>query len=453
MKKENNKKTNNKKENIYSFKGISKVFKFTLKQTFKNKAYRVSMIMIILMLTFMGPFMMLMTGSGAKAAGGIMEAKKDSLKAEKILIVDKAGLGIDEEIKGSLYEIYGKEIDISLEDSDDLNESTIKILIEKTVKDNMPVEMYQAILADESHIRQDEADLVAETIAKDISRKKLANAGLDEDTIKSIQNGVSQGSVISETSYKEELNGEYSDTTTGMYVVQYSLIIFTVCTFAASYIIVAVNEEKASKLVETLLISVRPMALIFGKVLGTLTFIVSTLAIGMIGNVIVTEIMKKMGYIVSTATSAIRFDIITRFGPKFLILFIVSIIIAILFFGIISGLAGSSCVKPEDQQSATGTVMMIAMAGYMLSCMLPSFVDDPTIRYLIMGLVPPVNFFSNAILLATGRISAGLAIVSYAIEIVLIVSLFLLCAKTYRKLLFNDSKKLKFIEILKLAKN
>ena len=45
----------NEKENIYSLKGFDKVFKFTLAQTFKNKAYIVSLVMFILVMSLMGP--------------------------------------------------------------------------------------------------------------------------------------------------------------------------------------------------------------------------------------------------------------------------------------------------------------------------------------------------------------------------------------------------------------
>ena len=40
--------------NIYSCTGLAKVFSFTLSQTFKNRAYRVSYIMFIVLMMVMG---------------------------------------------------------------------------------------------------------------------------------------------------------------------------------------------------------------------------------------------------------------------------------------------------------------------------------------------------------------------------------------------------------------
>ena len=50
----------------------------------------------------------------------------------------------------------------------------------------------------------------------------------------------------------------------------YSILVLMVSIFSVSYIVRAVVEEKSSKLVETLLVSIRPLALILGKILAVM---------------------------------------------------------------------------------------------------------------------------------------------------------------------------------------
>ena len=64
------------------------------------------------------------------------------------------------------------------------------------------------------------------------------------------------------------------------YAVQYaySIIVMMVCLFAVTYIVRAILEEKSSKLVETLLVSIKSEDMILGKILAVITFIFSAFA-------------------------------------------------------------------------------------------------------------------------------------------------------------------------------
>ena len=63
----------------------------------------------------------------------------------------------------------------------------------------------------------------------------------------------------------------------------YSIFVLMLCTFVSSYIIQKVIEEKASKLAELLMVSVKPLAMLLGKILAVMTYvfglIVSLLAV------------------------------------------------------------------------------------------------------------------------------------------------------------------------------
>ena len=57
----------------------------------------------------------------------------------------------------------------------------------------------------------------------------------------------------------------------------YSIVAMIICVFSVTYIVRAIVEEKVSRLVETLMVSVRPMALVLGKILAVMTFMFTML--------------------------------------------------------------------------------------------------------------------------------------------------------------------------------
>ena len=111
---------------------------------------------------------------------------------------------------------------------------------------------------------------------------------------------------------------------------------------------------------------------------------------------------------------------------------------------------GAACTKTEDAQSATGTVTMLVFIGYFASMMITS--NDKAIVSTVASLVPPVSFFTAPVYYLTGRISLPIFAASLLIQIAIVVGICLLCAKTYRKLIINDSSKPKLRDVLRAVK-
>ena len=82
--------------NIYSCTGLSKVFSFTLSQTFKNRAYRVSYIMFIVLMMVMGPINQLGMSAGMGAAHST-DAINDEMDLKQIYFVNDTYLDFSAE--------------------------------------------------------------------------------------------------------------------------------------------------------------------------------------------------------------------------------------------------------------------------------------------------------------------------------------------------------------------
>ena len=450
----------NSRENIYSLVGFKKVFRFTFQQTIKNKSFLILAIVMILMMGLMKPLMYLMDKSN-RATSERMSSALSEVKAEKLFILNETDFTIDrdreipptnEKIKEGYLDpknivVYNKG---EAKEEDLLaNLESIEILV--IIRPEAKTYKVNGIITDSSNVSAGSLDRATEYVQKIFTNARNSEMSLDDAALKSILSGVSHRDVLTAKEYTEEKDftmpkSEYSGLLMG-----FCFIVMVVATLSANYIISSVNEEKTSKLAETLLVSVRPMALLLGKVLGMLAFVAGVFVCGVtlsyISEFIMENVMKLD--ISSLGRGGINMAVFTGYGVKGLVVSLVEIVIALCIFGVLSGILGSACSKTEDQQNAATLVSMLAIIGY-AGCFYAGMNSGVS---LPGSLVPPFSFFMAPVAYIGGRISLGVLLGSFAIQIAILIGLMMLSAKTYRNLLLSDSSKPQLASIIAAAKN
>ena len=450
----------NSRENIYSLVGFGKVFRFTFQQTIKNKSFLTVAIVMILMMGLIKPLMYVMAKSNQSSAEKMMSASLENIEADKLYILNETDFVIDKEMQkvpsaGKTKEGTVKSENVVIYNKGEADEE--KLLDGLTSKDILVIIRPEAsgykvngIIADSTDVKIKSLDRATEYVEKMFSDTRKSQMALDDETIQSVSAGISHGDVLTATEYAEEKDFTMSKSEYSGLLMGFCLIIMMVSTLSASYIITSVNEEKVSKLAETLLVSVRPMALLLGKVLGMLAFVAGTIVCGVIlsyiSDFVMTNVMKLDTSIMGQ--TGINLAIFTGYGAKGLVVFLVEIVISLLAFGVLSGIMGSACSKTEDQQNATTLVTMITMIGY-IGCIYTGFKNSMS---LPGALIPPFSFFMAPVAYIGGRVSIWVLLGSFAIQIVILIGLMMLGAKTYRNLLLSDSSKPKLASVLAAAK-
>lgn len=238
------------------------------------------------------------------------------------------------------------------------------------------------------------------------------------------------------------------------YAVQYgySILIMMICVFSATYIVRAIVEEKSSKLVETLLVSIKSEAMIFGKLLAVMVF--------MLGMIIAADTAFALSYVVTGIFTDVSFigDVLAgigiskgllTIGPELVIIILVSMVLAFLLFSQISALSGAGCSTMEDLESANMTGTMVIIAGYLISTItMPIGGKALTIA---MTLCPFVSSFSAPVYFVMGDIGWGLMLGSWAIQLALVVLLYKVSGKVYDRLIMYTGRRIKLREILAMA--
>lgn len=240
------------------------------------------------------------------------------------------------------------------------------------------------------------------------------------------------------------------------YIIQliYSIVVMMVSVLSVSYIVRTVIEEKASKLIELLMVSVKPLALIVGKIFAAMTYVLMTIG-GMI-----------LGYLVSHAVCS-RFMTVTPLSGMFAgsftfsgslmnvsVLFVIAVVISLLLafltFAIIAGLSATGCSSTEDTESATMGVTLLIMAGYIISMMATS--TGSTAFAYVTSIIPVISVFCAPIHYMMGTIGIGALIVSWVLQAAVVILLAIFCARIYTNLLMHRGTRVKFIGMLSMAK-
>ncbi|MCR5632520.1 MAG: hypothetical protein K6F60_03400, partial [Eubacterium sp.] len=177
----------NKRENIYSLEGFSKVFKFTVRQTFKNKGYLLSFVIFVLVMTLMGPLQYLGQSAGQGAAEDSMNFNSAEVDVDNIYIYDQLGVIQSSDNVKDLYESRGKDDDkeagitsdkIHVEDATDASEDSIISGLKKkdvavVITASETGYKVNGIIADDSDVEIDDLDGITEVIKDDFDTKRF----------------------------------------------------------------------------------------------------------------------------------------------------------------------------------------------------------------------------------------------------------------------------------------
>lgn len=258
--------------------------------------------------------------------------------------------------------------------------------------------------------------------------------------------------IYSYVSTFEDYMDNYSDDFDTRYGVQYgySLFLMVISLFSAQYIVRAIVEEKSSKLVETLMVSVHSENMIFGKIIAVLVYLsvlVAAIAAAFALSISITGLFADTSFINDIFAKLGISRELLNLGAEILIIIPVSMVLALLLFAQIAAITGAGCSNMEDIEGANTTSMLLILASYMISIMNMSGGKSA----VVFSLIPAVSSFSAPVNYILGDIGWGILAASWLIQLALIALIYKFSGKVYDSLIIYNGKRLKLKEILALA--
>lgn len=399
--------------------GTGQVYRFTLSQLLKSRANRVTLIIMVLLAAVSMPLTALLGGETPETSdtAGLASVRVDN---RTDLVLDFSG------------DAYWADTDFSADAGEP--DAVVTVTGDETG--------YQVAVVGSESAHAGELSQLAET-----ARQAVRDAGLQAAGLSSRQLEALTASTGEEDSHEEGFWVQYG----------YSILAMILCLMSASYVIRAVVEEKDSRLVELLLVSVKPMALLAGKILAVMAFTFGWLlamlaglgvSCGLTAGLMGSGVLQKQLSGLLAAVPRGQEDLWQAAGV--LLVLLVSLGLGYLTMSLIGGVAGACCSGMEEAGEATGPVMLLTMAGYLASFVVGAVPSGPVAVF--STLCPVVSIFCAPVQFAGGNVSFWLVLASWAIQAAVIWGLLTLASRVYAGLIVHRGSRVKLRELMSMAK-
>lgn len=461
-------------------KGFRKIFDFTFRNQVKSKAWLSTTIVVLLLclaipaaiIVFAGDMSFEEPESSAVSAGvdkadGEAGEEPESVQIDTVYVVDETpgeeltfrslslvASGIYENVG---YEWCGDSLETAQEKA--VGAHDLIVLIQK----QGPGYTFRVLIPDQSELERSDAWDYAYFLESYTKGVMIEKSGLDSRKTAELSTpvygyqmaaGEAEESIDAADLYGEDgsLNMEtlvmLAEQLKGIlkYVLAYLVIMFMyfMIVMYGQGIANSVVLEKSSKLMDTFLVSVKPSAMIFGKVTAQVLSCVLQILLWIAGLVISciagVQILKAINpdtqfFLVAVFSSLKGFG--TLFSLPGAILSVGILIAGFVLYSTIAAICGAVADKQEDLSSSIGVFTMILLVSFMAS--LYGGLGSGTVP-MWMNLVP----FTATLVLPSGLLlgdcSIGIGLASLCIMLVCILVLSVLAGRIYKMMVFYRGK-------------
>lgn len=422
-----------------AFFGWNNVLSFTLRQQISAGKFKlVTVIVAIIALVGLSAINIIVSLVG--------DDKKAELTMKEVIVCDETGIINDNfDTFSTMYEEEAKDIKLTLDNSD------LKTIEEKYLeeKDSVIIHTYEdkfedkkvykleMLIPDKSNVSKDSGDEFLDMFEGYFSNMKLVNSGIDMEKLVTILTPVN--ATVSQTGEDADTMGEEL-VKIGVPMI-FVLLMYMMLLMYGQSISKCVISEKSSKLMETMLTTVRPYAIITGKVLGMACvaigqmtlWVVMGVAGFLIGDKIAAAVTPGYKNIVLEVINLVREDAGNAFTPYSVIMFLVAMCMGFVLYCILAALVSAGAKRAEELNNSLAIYNLIVVGGFLLTYMLPlkngSFADK-------VDLIPPLAVFKLPTDILLGQISIANTLVSLVLMVITMFVLVIFTGKIYKKKIF-----------------
>ncbi len=417
--------------------GTGKVFRFSLQQYFKSAA---TYVMLALMMVGAAGSVLMMSLSMSRGEEMGADAGTVYILNESPYDIDPAGMPAY--VEAVLAEESLEDLLLRLDAG-----QTEGVAVVIALDGETGLWKTTAYTGSDSKVTQSEARNLAACCAGLLEEARYAALGVSP-----MQTGIALAPVsvsqMSEADYRET----DKDDNRGARQVggsAYSILIFMLVSFSTSFIVRAVVQEKSSKLVELLMVSVKPLALITGKILAAMCLVTAGMLCSGLGLFISKTVMNLLGKGSGMTTAGLGSLLQGLSGPGALVV-LLSVLLGYIGFAIIAGISGACCSTESESDSASSGAMLIAMVGYAAG-MGTAWMKAGTAIH-VLSVIPFVSVFIAPSRYLMGDIGFGWLALGWLLQALAALLLMKLCAAVYGALMIHRGERVKPGQILAMMK-
>jgi ABC-2 type transport system permease protein len=208
------------------------------------------------------------------------------------------------------------------------------------------------------------------------------------------------------------------------------ILLFLVLGLYGSQVAQGVVEEKATRIMEILLATVRPTRLLAGKIVG----------IGIVG------LLQIAIVAVATLVAVAVTNVVTTpaLSPAAIVAYLVWFVLGFLLYSAGYAALASLVSRPEEVQGAIGPMALFPIASYLLAYLALANPTSPVVT--VASLLPPFAPILMAVRMSGGDVPAWQVGLALALTVAAIVGLTLLAGRIYANSAMRIGAKVRFID-------
>lgn len=444
------------------FKGWENVFSFNYRQNTGSKAYLLVTTLVAVLLMAASLILCVLA---AKPEEENKTDEESFCAVETAYVLDLAELGelfFDEWIPALSEEYYSNLSLVQVKDMTVEELQTMAAREESGLAVGVVIEKQETTLMVTAVVPSTSEELsltdgqeVADLVAVAVEQARVLQSGLHADQISRLNQQIS----INVADIGEETN-------VAVYLVQYlapavfGLVLYFMLLLYGQKINQSVSVEKTSKLVETLLTSLHPYALLTGKVFAVVAVALqqffiwaAALLIGIAAGGMVSEQMypdSQSG--LAAALEFMRTNIgESAFSPAAVVLALVTFCFGFVFYCVLSGMAGSMVSRPEEAAN-TQSIFTLPIVISWLVCYLGTLMEKEGLLIIARN-IPFTIPFCVPVDLLTGAIGIGQGILSTVILFVFSMLIIMLSGRIYKGMVLYTGEKITLKNVVGILKN
>lgn len=440
-----------KKSNLTGWKDV---FSFTLTQTLKSKAFIISYVILLTLMIISMPLIKMITDKGSKDTNTSSPIKKVYINNEtKLPAMDFKELLKDEKYTNISFESMQEEY-TAVADRIEKKENESIILTIKESNENYSLDF---VRSSKGSIKESHLETLANALVPLFETLKIDALGIKDEQLAMIHAKVTSKVSMTDVNGVEIVKEDTSITFSEYWFVYGILFVaMMVNIMASTQIAYSVATEKSTRVIEYLLTSVKPLALMVGKIIAMLTAVVLeiiTLMIALFASNTVSAVLSS-GNNESVLSQYLPKDLFNNINIINIIFCLILIVLGMIFYAALAGLAGATVSKIEEIQEGLTLFTFTNMVGVYIGLGAISVLMGKGINgYVTFSFLFPLSspfILPGAIMV--GRASVPIVAAAIVLQVIFIILLFKFVAKVYEALILHNGNKIKIKDLIKLSK-
>jgi len=437
-----------KKDNL---RGWKDVFTFTLVQTLKSKAYIVTLVIMMVIAMISMPLLNIFL------LNGTTEGPEKSA-VEKVYLYNMTlcrNLDFESELTDAYQHIVFENTvgDMSALETKIQEEETNSVIL-YLLEDEQNCYI-QFMRSPDGDVTNYELQMLGQYVQNAYSKAKVKLLGLTEEQLTFFETSVVASSSIVDTENAMVL--EDTSITEGEYWFIYGMmfVVLMVCVLASSQVASSIVQEKSSKVIEYLLTSIRPLAVIVGKVFAMLVVVM----VQLIALVLAGYASAKLGELISgkgnnAITQFMTPEMLESLSFGNIVLGLVVAGAGMVLYATLAGLCGATASRMEEAGESLTLLTMTSLIGFYIGFgaagTLMAAGDNAFVTFALI--FPVSSSFLLPAALLVGKADLWIALIAIVVLLISVVLMFMFVAKVYEGLILHNGSRLKFKDVLAMAK-